>query len=268
VGADRVARDEHPLEDGVGVALHDRGVHERPRVALVAVADEVLLVARAGARELPLHPGGKAGPAAAADAGVGDLGDHRLGGHRGERPLRRRVAAAGAGLGEVLGVDDADVAQGDARLGAVEADLVPVGDGGAGGRVLVDEPRHGDAAGEVLADDGRHLLGAELDVEGGVGGDGEGGLGAEAVAAALADLDLVLEAGRADLGHEGVVDGERAGEDAGRAGADRDPQAAVAEGSDADVAGGVRALVAGDGRARGGVLAHRRLTPSAPRPGP
>ncbi len=46
-----------------------------------------------------------------------------------------------------------------------------------------------------------------------------------------------LEAGRLDLLDEGVVDGHRAGEDAGRAGADASPAAAVAGLLDLDVAG-------------------------------
>ena len=39
---DREARDRHPLEDGVRVALEHRPVHERARVPLVRVADDVL----------------------------------------------------------------------------------------------------------------------------------------------------------------------------------------------------------------------------------
>ena len=51
VRADRVAADEHALDDGVRVALEDGAVHERAGVALVGVADDVLLVAPAtGAR--------------------------------------------------------------------------------------------------------------------------------------------------------------------------------------------------------------------------
>src|SRR5581483_4100632 len=42
-GADRVAGDRHPLEHAVRVAVHDAAVHEGARVALVAVADDVLL---------------------------------------------------------------------------------------------------------------------------------------------------------------------------------------------------------------------------------
>ena len=46
VGADGVAADGHGLEDGVGVALDRGAVHVGARVALVGVADDVLLVAR------------------------------------------------------------------------------------------------------------------------------------------------------------------------------------------------------------------------------
>ena len=49
VGADRVAGDDHALEHRVRVALQHRAVHERAGVALVGVADDVLLLARAPA---------------------------------------------------------------------------------------------------------------------------------------------------------------------------------------------------------------------------
>ena len=68
-GADRVGGDEHPFEDGVGVALDQGPVHEGSGVALVGVADEVALVARHFPAGQPLPPGRKSRPAAAAQAG-------------------------------------------------------------------------------------------------------------------------------------------------------------------------------------------------------
>ncbi len=80
-----------PSKQRVGVALEQRAVHERARVALVGVADQVLVVARRVAAELPLAPGGKARPAAAAQAGLLDLLDHLLRVHV-QRPHKTAVA--------------------------------------------------------------------------------------------------------------------------------------------------------------------------------
>jgi hypothetical protein len=48
----------------VGITLHEALVHKRARIALIAVADEVLDVALGGKRGLPLSSRGKARPAA------------------------------------------------------------------------------------------------------------------------------------------------------------------------------------------------------------
>ena len=72
-GVDREGRDGHPLEDPVRVALEDAAVHERTRVALVGVADDVLLGALGLGDRGPLEAGRVAGTAAAAQAAAGDL---------------------------------------------------------------------------------------------------------------------------------------------------------------------------------------------------
>ena len=67
---------------------------------------------------------------------------------------RGLVAAARQVLVEALGVDDADVAQRDARLlRLVEGDVVRAGDALAGGRVDVEQLLDDVAADEVLLDD-------------------------------------------------------------------------------------------------------------------
>ena len=70
IGADGVAADQHALDDAVGVALEDGAVHERAGVALVGITDDVLLVAGLVVGGLPLHAGGEARAAAAAQAGL------------------------------------------------------------------------------------------------------------------------------------------------------------------------------------------------------
>jgi hypothetical protein len=56
-GVDGKGRDGHPFEDAEGIALEDAPVHERPGVALVGVADDVLLLAVSLRDRGPLQPG-------------------------------------------------------------------------------------------------------------------------------------------------------------------------------------------------------------------
>ena len=64
-----------PFDDAVGERFQDHAVHERARVAFVAVADDILDIARLLADDAPFLPGGKARPAAPAQAGLLDGGD-------------------------------------------------------------------------------------------------------------------------------------------------------------------------------------------------
>ena len=103
------------------------------------------------------------------------------------------------------------------------------GDALAGRRVDVEELLDDLAADEMLRDDARHVLELEARIVRLVArNDGQRPLGAEPVAADDRHLDLILQPGGGHLGLERVADLERAGEDAGGAGADGDPAAAVA----------------------------------------
>ena len=62
--ADGVGRDDHALDDGVRVSFQHAAVHKSAGIALVAVADEVFLIAGGLPGEGPLQPGGESGPAA------------------------------------------------------------------------------------------------------------------------------------------------------------------------------------------------------------
>ena len=109
--ADRVGGDEHALDDAEGVALEHRAVHERAGVALVGVADEVLLAARLVEGDLPLLPGREAGAAAAAQAGGDDLVADLGRGHRRQRPGGGAEAAGGQRRIQAGRVDDAAVGE-------------------------------------------------------------------------------------------------------------------------------------------------------------
>ena len=60
VGVDAVTADGHCLNHRVGVTLHDGTVHECTGVALVSIADHVLLVGFIATGKAPLHTGGEA----------------------------------------------------------------------------------------------------------------------------------------------------------------------------------------------------------------
>ena len=118
MGADGVAGDGHGLDDAVGVALQHGAVHERARIALVGVAaDEFHPVgAHRVVCHLPLAPGGEACAAAAPEPGGQDGVDDLLRGLLSEGAAQGLIAAGADVLVNVLGVDDAAVAQRDAAL--------------------------------------------------------------------------------------------------------------------------------------------------------
>ncbi len=74
-GTDGYTADQQALYDGVRVALQKTSVHISARVALVGVADDVLLYPplAGGASQLPFFTGREAGAAAAAQAGGFDF---------------------------------------------------------------------------------------------------------------------------------------------------------------------------------------------------
>ena len=70
VRADHVGGDDHALDHAKRERLEDHAVHERPRVAFVAVADDVLGLVLFRAGESPLQPGWETGPAASAQSAI------------------------------------------------------------------------------------------------------------------------------------------------------------------------------------------------------
>ena len=152
--AGHVPGDHHPLEQRVRVALDLVAVHVGAGVALVRVADEVLLGPGRRAQELPLVAGEVARAAAAAQLGRLELLDDAGGVGVDQDLVEGLVAADRDVLLDVVGVDEAAVAQHDLDLALEERDLVPVGQLGVAVAVL-------DVAGEVvpLLDLAEHELG-------------------------------------------------------------------------------------------------------------
>ena len=86
-----MAGDHHALDERVRVGEEQRDVLAGARLRLVGVDDEVVRLAVALRDELPLHPGGEAGAAAAAQPGVLHVGDDVVRGH-GQRLAQALVA--------------------------------------------------------------------------------------------------------------------------------------------------------------------------------
>ena len=75
-GPDGVGGDGHAFQQAMRIALDHGPIHERPGIAFVGVADQVLLLAAGVAGELPLRAGGKTSAAPAAQsAGLDHLAD-------------------------------------------------------------------------------------------------------------------------------------------------------------------------------------------------
>ncbi len=109
------------------ISLQHGTVHEGPGITFVGVADEVLPVAGGFPTELPFQPGGKAAASPAAQAGGKHFVDYLVGCHA-ERALQPLVAAAGEVVVQVLRVDDAAVAGGDADLGCEQWEIEEAAD--------------------------------------------------------------------------------------------------------------------------------------------
>ena len=191
---DGVGGDEHALDHSEGVALQDGAVHEGPGVALVGVADEVLLGGRGAEGDLPLLPGGEAGATPSAQPRLDHQVAHLFAGHGGERPGRGGEAAGGQGRVEGGGVDQAAVVQHHSGLPAEEGRVGDQGHVLEAGCLAVAAVEEAVAQLALLEDGLEELLdvvGAQVAVR-----------EAEAVAVLQVDEDLALAvAHAADLDH-------------------------------------------------------------------
>ena len=137
--ADRIRREREAFEQAVRIAFHHRAVHEGARVALVRVADHVLLVGRLLVGNRPLLAGGEAAAATPAEAAQFDFAAHVQRRHRAERLRERAVPAAGEILVEAGRIDDPAVGEHPSRLRREE-------------RVLVERTHAGPRLGSRLAE--------------------------------------------------------------------------------------------------------------------
>ena len=195
VRADAAGGDHHALDDAVRVALHDGAVHERARVAFVAVADDVFLGVVLDAGGLPFAAGGKTAAAAAAQARFGNDVAHGLAVHFGEGLARGRVAAVGHVFLDLVGVDEAAFLEHAAVLALVEGNLVRAEALFPGTRIDVEQALHGFAPQQGEVHDVRDILLADFRIENVFGQDGDQRPHlAKALAAAVGDAHAVAVA--------------------------------------------------------------------------
>ncbi len=121
--ADGEPSDRHALDQHERVAFHDHAIGEGPAVALVSVADDILLGRFRVVDGLPLDAGREAGSAPAPQSGLGNLVDD-AGGRQLEGPVEALVAAMGAIVVERHGIGHAAARERKARLPLEVGDLL------------------------------------------------------------------------------------------------------------------------------------------------
>ena len=104
-----IGRDGHAFNHAMRIAFQNAAIHERAGVAFVAVADHVFQVAAGLGHRAPLQAGGIAAAAAPAQSAFGDLLDHAVGRHLGERRQQRLVAVARDVVVDLFRIDVAGV---------------------------------------------------------------------------------------------------------------------------------------------------------------
>ena len=206
----------------MGIAFQRRTVHVRARVALVRVADHVLLALRLLRRGLPLHASREARAATTAETGLLHLFDDLLRRHLEENLLERLVAVTRNVILNLLGIDHAAVAKNDTELLLVERDVrlsVRI----LRLRGIVAETANDAALHEMFGDDLLDVLDLDVDVERALRHDlDDRTLLAETETARLENLNLAGETRGLELLLELGRDVVRAARATSRAAADED----------------------------------------------
>ena len=179
------------------VALQEGTIHERPRVALVGIADQIARLSRTALADLPLEAGGKAGTASAPQPAALDIFDDLVGIHAGQCLGSGLVHAALDRSLDSLRVDPAHIAQHLLGLMGIERDIPQM----RHVRIAsVAEPPDDLAAHHGLGEHIRYVFDPVTPVDDVVGLDhGHRSHRAQTVATRLYHLDLVLQAGCIDF---------------------------------------------------------------------
>ena len=179
----------------MGVALKDGTIHERAGVAFVGVTANVLLIRVVAARKFPFEAGGEARTAATSQTGVEHGLDDLLGGHLGENLTQSGIAVLCDVVVDLLGIDNAAVAQRDTLLLLIESGFVQGFDGVVLDGLLIQKTGDDTTLVEMLLNDLGDILDLDHGVEGALGiDDHDRTQRAQTEAAGGDDVDFLLKA--------------------------------------------------------------------------
>ena len=122
--ADGISIDEHAFDHGMGVAFHERTVHERARVSLVAVAHNSFHLCARFLGMLPLEACGEARAASSAKSGLLDDIDDFVWLHLGHDFGQACIAILADRVIDIAGVDKAVPVERHALLLFVKRDIL------------------------------------------------------------------------------------------------------------------------------------------------
>jgi hypothetical protein len=127
VGAEGISTKSHTLDDTVGIALQDCAVHVSAGIALVAVADNVLRIARGIAADLPLATGGESPTTPPAQPGANHLVNYFLRRQVQQGVGKRMIALPCYVFLDADRVNQTAVSQNDLVLARVEGQFIEQG---------------------------------------------------------------------------------------------------------------------------------------------
>ena len=165
-GADGEAAGDHALQQAMRIGFADGAVHEGAGIALVGIADHVLLITGRVEGHLPLLARGEAAAAPAPQAAGDHVLHHLLAGLAMQELVEGRVATPGDVFVDGVEVHEARIGQHPALLQGQEGVLVQVGhllvSLEAVAAELAQQQVAGDGAGEHLIQQAIHLLGGHV----------------------------------------------------------------------------------------------------------
>ena len=164
-GAHCIRADHHAFEQAVGVALHDGAVHERARVALVAIRDNDFHAAGRPAHGVPFHAGGKPRAAPAPEARGLQLFNDRLGRHGKEHLLQGQVTVMRDIVRYAVRVHLLVVPEHDPVLLLIKRHVVNGDRGFVENRIFIEELAHREPGIERSPHDSRHMRGLHFLIE-------------------------------------------------------------------------------------------------------
>ena len=137
----------------MGVALKNGAIHERARISLVRIADDIFLIAGGRCAETPFHSCRETAASTPSKPGLFHLVNHRCRGHLDKTLSQSLVSVSGDVLVNIVRVDIPAVAQYDSMLFTVERNILVVTDLLSGQRFFVKKTCDDAALIQMLFDD-------------------------------------------------------------------------------------------------------------------